>query len=105
MHKNIFGFYNFDKEFRLNDLKSIPLLSIKKHFSEFDNKVYINNNELHFDLVSQNIIYNKLNMFLQMNLQVLFILLEILFIIVSLLKIFQVKKLIKLLMNFFFQKV
>ena len=63
MHKNIFlasypksgntwlrsiigNFYNFDKEFSLNDLKSIPLLSIKKHFSPFDNKVYINNNEL-----------------------------------------------------------
>ena len=47
MHKNIFlasypksgntwlrsiigNFYNFDKEFSLNDLKSIPLLSIKK---------------------------------------------------------------------------
>ena len=58
MHKNIFlasypksgntwlrsiigNFYNFDKEFSLNDLKLIPLLSIKKHFSEFDNKVYI----------------------------------------------------------------
>ena len=64
MHKNIFlasypksgntwlrsiigNFYNFDKEFSLNDLKSIPLLSIKKHLSAFDNKVYINNNELH----------------------------------------------------------
>jgi hypothetical protein len=73
MHKNIFlasypksgntwlrsiigNFYNFDKEFSLNNLKSIPLLSIKKHFSEFENKVYINNNELHFDWVSQNII-------------------------------------------------
>ena len=73
MHKNIFlasypksgntwlrsiigNFYNFDKEFNLNDLKSIPLLSIKKHFSEFNNKVYINNNELHFDWISQNII-------------------------------------------------
>ena len=61
MHKNIFlasypksgntwlrsiigNFYNFDKEFSLSDLKSIPLLSIKKHFSEFDNKVYIKNN-------------------------------------------------------------
>ena len=84
MHKNIFlasypksgntwlrsiigNFYNFDKEFSLNDLKSIPLLSIKKHFNEFQNKVYINNNELHFDWVSQNIIKcqkilnNKLN--------------------------------------------
>ena len=73
MHKNIFlasypksgntwlrsiigNFYNFDKEFSLNDLKSIPLLSIKKHFSEFENKVYVNNNELHFDWISQNII-------------------------------------------------
>ncbi len=73
MHKNIFlasypksgntwlrsiigNFYNFDKEFSLNDLKSIPLLSIKKHFSEFDNKIYINNNDLHFDWISQNII-------------------------------------------------
>ncbi len=73
MHKNIFlasypksgntwlrsiigNFYNFDKEFSLNDLKSIPLLSIKKHFNEFQNKIYINNNELHFDWVSQNII-------------------------------------------------
>ena len=84
MHKNIFlasypksgntwlrsiigNFYNFDEEFSLNNLKSIPLLSIKKHFSEFENKVYINNNELHFDWVSQNIIKcqkilnNKLN--------------------------------------------
>ena len=73
MHKNIFlasypksgntwlrsiigNFYNFDKEFSLNDLKSIPLLSIKKHFSEFENKVYLNKNELHFDWISQNII-------------------------------------------------
>ena len=73
MHKNIFlasypksgntwlrsiigNFYNFNKEFSLNDVKSIPLLSIKKHFSEFDNKVYINNNDLHFDWISQNII-------------------------------------------------
>ena len=73
MHKNIFlasypksgntwlrsiigNFYNFDKEFSLSHLKSIPLLSIKKHFSEFDNKVYINNNDLHFDWISQNII-------------------------------------------------
>ena len=84
MHKNIFlasypksgntwlrsiigNFYNFEKEFSLNDLKSIPLLSIKKHFSEFENKVYVNNNELHFDWISQNIIKcqkilnNKLN--------------------------------------------
>ena len=66
--RSIIGnFYNFEKEFSLNDLKSIPLLSIKKHFNEFQNKVYINNNELHFDWVSQNIIKcqkilnNKLN--------------------------------------------
>ena len=89
MHKNIFlasypksgntwlrsiigNFYNFEKEFSLNDLKSIPLLSIKKHFNEFQNKVYITNNELHFDWVSQNIIecqkilnnkFNHLNIF------------------------------------------
>ena len=73
MHKNIFlasypksgntwlrsiigNFYNIDKEFSLNDLKLIPLLSIKKHFSEFENKVYVNKNELHFDWISQNII-------------------------------------------------
>ena len=73
MHKNIFlasypksgntwlrsiigNFYNFDREFSLNDLKSIPLLSIKKHFSGFENKVYSNNNELDFDWISQNII-------------------------------------------------
>ena len=60
MHKNIFlasypksgntwlrsiigNFYNFDKNFSLNDLKLIPLLSIKKHFSELENKVYTNN--------------------------------------------------------------
>ena len=71
--RSIIGnFYNFDKEFSLNDLKSIPLLSIKKHFNEFQNKVYITNNELHFDWVSQNIIkcqkilnnkFNHLNIF------------------------------------------
>ena len=55
--RSIIGnFYKFGKDFSLNDLKSIPLLSIKKHFSAFDNKVYINNNELHFDWISQNII-------------------------------------------------
>ncbi len=55
--RSIIGnFYNFDKVFSLNDLKSIPLLSIKKHFSDFNNKVYTNNNELHFDWISQNII-------------------------------------------------
>jgi len=73
MHKNIFlasypksgntwlrsiigNFYNFGKDFSLNDLKSIPLLSIKKHFNEFEDKVYVNNNDLHFDWISQNII-------------------------------------------------
>ena len=55
--RSIIGnFYNFDKDFSLNDLKLIPLLSIKKHFSEFENKIYTNNNELHFDWISQNII-------------------------------------------------
>jgi len=55
--RSIIGnFYNFHKEFSLNHLKSIPLLSIKNHFREFNNKVYINNNELHFDWISQNII-------------------------------------------------
>ena len=50
--RSIIGnFYNFDKDFSLNDLKLIPLLSIKKHFSEFENKVYTNNNELHFCLL------------------------------------------------------
>ena len=73
MHKNIFlasypksgntwlrsiigNFYNFDKEFSLDNLKSIPLLSIKKHFSEFENKVYTNNHDLDFDWISKNII-------------------------------------------------
>ena len=58
MHKNIFlasypksgntwlrsiigNIYNFDKEFSLNDVKSIPLLSIKKHFSEEELKLLI----------------------------------------------------------------
>ncbi len=55
--RSIIGnFYKFGKDFSLNDLKSIPLLSIKKHFDEFENKIYIENNELHFDWVSQNII-------------------------------------------------
>ena len=48
--------YNFDKEFSLKTLKSIPLLSIKKNFNEFENKIYSDNNVLHFDWVSQNII-------------------------------------------------
>ena len=48
--------YNFDKEFSLKSLKSIPLLSIKKHFNEFENKIFSDNNVLHFDWVSQNII-------------------------------------------------
>ena len=55
--RSIIGnFYKFGKDFSLNDLKSIPLLSIKKHFDEFENKIYIENNELHFDWISQNII-------------------------------------------------
>ena len=55
--RSIIGsFYNFGKDFSLNDLKSVPLLSIKKHFNEFDNKIYTENNELHFDWISQNII-------------------------------------------------
>ena len=55
--RSIIGnFYNFGKDFSLNDLKSIPLLSIKKHFNEFEDKVYVNNNDLHFDWISQNII-------------------------------------------------
>ena len=48
--------YNFDKEFNLKTLKSIPLLSIKKNFDEFHNKIYSDNNVLHFDWVSENII-------------------------------------------------
>ena len=55
--RSIIGnFYKSGKDFSLNDLKSIPLLSIKKHFDEFENKIYTENNELHFDWVSQNII-------------------------------------------------
>ena len=55
--RSIIGnFYKFGKDFSLNDLKSIPLLSIKKHFDQFENKIYIENNELHFDWVSHNII-------------------------------------------------
>ncbi len=48
--------YNFDNEFSLKTLKSIPLLSIKKNFKKFENKIYSDNNILHFDWVSQNII-------------------------------------------------
>ena len=55
--RSIIGnFYNFERDFTLQDLKSIPLLSIKKHFKDFENKIYSNNNDLHFDWVSQNII-------------------------------------------------
>tara|TARA_B100001057_G_scaffold432973_1_gene461482 strand:+ start:324 stop:1151 length:828 start_codon:yes stop_codon:yes gene_type:complete len=53
------NFYNFDKEFSLKTLKSIPLLSIKKNFDEFENKKYSDNNVLHFDWVSQNIIQSQ----------------------------------------------
>ena len=66
--RSIIGnFYNLDKDFSLNDLKLIPLLSIKKHFDEFENKIYSDNGDLHFDWTSQNIIKcqtllnNKLN--------------------------------------------
>jgi len=48
--------YNFDKEFSLKTLKSIPLLSLKKNFNEFENKIYSDHNVLHFDWVSENII-------------------------------------------------
>jgi len=56
MRAIIANLYNFDKEFNLKTLKSIPLLSIKKNFDEFENKIYSDNNILHFDWVSQNII-------------------------------------------------
>ena len=56
MRSIIANFYNFDKEFNLKTLKSIPLLSIKKNFDEFENKIYSDTNVLHFDWVSQNII-------------------------------------------------
>ena len=56
MRAIIANFYNFDKEFNLKTLKSIPLLSIKKNFDEFENKIYSDNNVLHFDWVSENII-------------------------------------------------
>ncbi len=56
MRSIISNFYNFDQEFNLKTLKSIPLLSIKKHFDEFENKIYSDNNVLDFDWLSQNII-------------------------------------------------
>ena len=56
MRSIIGNLYNFDKEFSLKILKSIPLLSIKKNFDKFENKIYSDNNVLHFDWVSRNII-------------------------------------------------
>lgn len=56
MRSIISNFYNFDQEFNLKTLKSIPLLSISKHFDEFENKIYSDNNILDFDWLSQNII-------------------------------------------------
>lgn len=56
MRSIIGNLYNFDKEFDLKILKSIPLLSIKQNFDKFENKIYSDNNVLHFDWVSQNII-------------------------------------------------
>lgn len=56
MRAIISNLYNFDKDFNLKTLKSIPLLSIKKNFDEFENKIYSDNNVLHFDWVSKNII-------------------------------------------------
>ena len=56
MRSIIGNLYNFDKEFSLKILKSIPLLSIKQNFDKFENKIYSDNNVLHFDWVSQNII-------------------------------------------------
>ena len=56
MRALIGSLYNFDKEFSLNTLKLIPLLSIKKNFDEFENKIYSDNNVLNLDWVSQNII-------------------------------------------------
>ena len=56
MRSIIGNLYNFDKEFSLKTLKSIPLLSIKKNFDKFENKIYSENNVLHFDWVSRNII-------------------------------------------------
>ena len=56
MRAIISNLYNFDKDFNLKTLKSIPLLSIKKNFHEFENKIYSDNNVLDFDWVSENII-------------------------------------------------
>ena len=56
MRAIISNLYNFDKVFNLKTLKSIPLLSIKKNFDEFENKIYSDNNVLDFDWVSENII-------------------------------------------------
>ena len=56
MRAIISNLYSFDKEFNLKTLKSIPLLSIKKNFDEFENKIYSDNNVLDFDWVSKNII-------------------------------------------------
>ena len=56
MRSIIGNLYNFDKEFSLKTLKSIPLLSIKKNFDKFENKIYSDNNVLNFDWVSQNIV-------------------------------------------------
>jgi len=56
MRSIIGNLYNFDKEFNLKTLKSIPLLSIKENFDEFEKKIYSENNVLNFDWVSQNII-------------------------------------------------
>ena len=56
MRSIIGNLYNFDKEFNLKTLKSIPLLSIKENFDEFENKIYSDNNVLNFDWVSENII-------------------------------------------------
>ncbi len=56
MRSLVGSLYNFDKEFSLNTLKLIPLLSIKKNFDEFENKIYSDNNVLNLDWVSQNII-------------------------------------------------
>ena len=44
MRAIIANLYNFDKEFNLKTLKSIPLLSIKKNFDEFENKIFSDNN-------------------------------------------------------------
>ena len=56
MRSLVGSLYSFDKEFSLNTLKLIPLLSIKKNFDEFENKIYSDNNVLNLDWVSQNII-------------------------------------------------